>query len=107
MPVFLPALWLAAMPSQVGYVRTLFGSENLRPFGQSWRNASARLVPASHVLGDKLMQGLDRGGLPCGNERKYFGVLFNNGEPDYRRRSSSGVSVFERSRRVGSACGDI
>jgi hypothetical protein len=74
-----------------------FGSENLRPFGQSWRNASARLVPSSHVLGDKLMQALIEGPAPCGNERKYFGVLFNNGEPDYRRSSSSGVSVFERS----------
>ena len=36
-----------------------------------------------------------------GKERKYFGVLYNNDEPDYRRSGSSGVSVSERSRRPG------
>jgi hypothetical protein len=34
---------------------------------------------------------------PFGNERKYFGVLYNNDEPDYRRSGGRGVSESERS----------
>jgi predicted transcriptional regulator len=34
-------------------------------------------------------------------ERKYFGLLFNDNEPDYRRSGRSSVSVAERSRRPG------
>ena len=36
-------------------------------------------------------------------ERKYFGVLCNNDEPDYRRSGSSGLSVSERSLTPGRA----
>ena len=36
-----------------------------------------------------------------GNERKYFGVLYNNDEPGYRRSGGRGVSESERSRRPG------
>jgi predicted transcriptional regulator len=38
---------------------------------------------------------------PFGNARKYFDVLYNNDEPDYRRSGGRGVSVTERSRRPG------
>jgi predicted transcriptional regulator len=40
---------------------------------------------------------------PFGNGRKYFGVLCNNAEPDYRRSGSSGLSVSERSLTPGAA----